>query len=478
MSYSDRVRRPMRFRRSPGLLVTASSLVLAIAALAPRAASAADRTANDEASLRAAITSANADVAATSSITLTSNITVTAALPALTRSITLQTGGFTLTGGAFNSSGALDVRGTGQARLNGVGALGGDFTVTDATLRLEGGGKLTTAGVTRSNVTANLIVDGAGSVLTTGQFFASDAAGSTSSVTIQNGGVLHATLVDSGTNALVGTGTGASGRVTVTGAGSRFDADGRLGIGSLRADASGEVIVSNGGAATVHGFLQMGQFSQANPAVLSHLLISGPGAILNADQLRLYKGNVEVVGGARAILGLTTQVGTGTASLLISGAGSRVDMGALQLGLTGTTVGNSTLTLADGGVLNAAAITLSPVAAHTSIINIGGGEAAGAAAAGALNATSIAFGVGPARLNFNHTDANYVFATPITGSGAINQVAGVTHLTGNNAASPGPPPSRAATCGWTGPWAGRPARSPWALAADWVAPARSAAMWR
>lgn len=50
--------------------------------------------------------------------------------------------------------------------------------------------------------------------------------------------------------------------------------------------------------------------------------------------------------------------------------------------------------------------------------------------AGQLNAPTVAFGPGTGQINFNHTDANYSFGAAITGAGAINQVAGVTHMTG------------------------------------------------
>ncbi|HEY9012460.1 MAG TPA: autotransporter outer membrane beta-barrel domain-containing protein, partial [Devosia sp.] len=36
------------------------------------------------------------------------------------------------------------------------------------------------------------------------------------------------------------------------------------------------------------------------------------------------------------------------------------------------------------------------------------------------------------RLNFNHTDANYMFSTVVSGAGTINHVAGFTNLTGNS----------------------------------------------
>ena len=99
--------------------------------------------------------------------------------------------------------------------------------------------------------------------------------------------MLHVTLVDSGTNTLVGTGANSSGRITVADAGSRLDLDGRLGIATTRAVAAGEVIVSNGAALNVGGFLQLGQFSGANPGTLSHLLITGADTILCRPTLGL-----------------------------------------------------------------------------------------------------------------------------------------------------------------------------------------------
>ncbi len=39
-------------------------------------------------------------------------------------------------------------------------------------------------------------------------------------------------------------------------------------------------------------------------------------------------------------------------------------------------------------------------------------------------AGELRFGAGTGSLNFNHTDAAYVFGTRITGAGVLNQVAG------------------------------------------------------
>ena len=100
----------------------------------------------------------------------------------------------------------------------------------------------------------------------------------------------------------------------------------------------------------------------------------------------------------------------------------------------GVNIGNSgtgTLTIADGGIVNAGgSVVIATNAGAVGTLNIGAGAGAPAAAPGTLNASSLAFGAGTGTLNFNHTSGTYVFAPAISGTGTVNVLAGITTLTG------------------------------------------------
>lgn len=439
-----RVHRPSRSARAPGLLVTASYLALAAAAFVPQAARAGTYSAGSEAALRTAIQSANADADANATITLTGGFAITdpATIPAATKPIEINTGGFTLTNAVFNGPGALTVSGAGEFRFSGTNSiLGGDLTVSGATLRVENGAKLTApVGATSrtTGATSDVVVDGAGSVLTSGLIRIGEAAGAVSTVTVQNGGTFRLNST-SGTFSFIGYGANANGGLTVTGAGSRLEVDGLLALGTPNASTTGTLTISSGATATIGGFLQMGQLSGPAPATPSRVQVAGAGSTLVAGNLiRIFKGDVEVLGGAVVTApGIQMGGANGTSTLLVSGAGSNfTSSGAVTVGNgNGNT---SIVTLADGGVLNAGGgVTMATAATRTGVLNIGGTEGGAAAAAGSLSAATLAFGTGTGRLNFNHTGTNYTFSPVITGVGAINQVAGVTHLTGTSAAFTG-----------------------------------------
>ncbi|WP_055729684.1 autotransporter outer membrane beta-barrel domain-containing protein [Bosea thiooxidans] len=105
-------------------LLTAS---VAAVALGCSTASAADLSAGTEQQLRDAIAAANASTDASSTITLTGNFTVgTTPLPVPTKSITIDTGGFTLNGPpGVNNSGAPQFRNLGGGNITLLGNYAG-----------------------------------------------------------------------------------------------------------------------------------------------------------------------------------------------------------------------------------------------------------------------------------------------------------------------------------------------------------------
>ena len=141
-------------------------------------------------------------------------------------------------------------------------------------------------------------------------------------------------------------------------------------------------------------------------------------------------------GGAASFASATIGSAPQTANLLVSGANSIfTTTGDLTVG-NGT--GTGVITLADAAHLAVGGtFTLAGVAGSTGVLNIGGAEGQAADAAGFYDAPTLAFGAGTGRLNFNHTETNYAFATAMSGAGTVNQVAGVTNLTGDSSAFTG-----------------------------------------
>src|SRR5690606_20330294 len=77
-------------------------------------------------------------------------------------------------------------------------------------------------------------------------------------------------------------------------------------------------------------------------------------------------------------------------------------------------------------------------AGSSGTLNIGAAAGDVAAATGTVQAADIAFGPGVGTINFNHTDTAYDFGAAMSGAGAINQLAGVTLLSGDSAGFSGP----------------------------------------
>src|SRR5690606_21883547 len=103
---------------------------------------------------------------------------------------------------------------------------------------------------------------------------------------------------------------------------------------------------------------------------------------------------------------------------------------ALELGVN--VEGTGALTLADGGILRIGASGSGVVHAGynertTGVVTIGAETGQAAVGAGVLQAGEVRFQPrSSGTLNFNHTDADYVFAPRITGYGTVNHYAGTT----------------------------------------------------
>lgn len=278
---------------------------------------------------------------------------------------------------------------SGEATVTGAGSRwtsSGNLYVGNegsGVLRIEDGAAVTSAAgyiATLSGSDSSVTVDGAGSSWTmTEAFIAGYSSGTTAMVTLRDGGrisALQGTLGDL---------AGSTGTMTVTGAGSNWNAfvdssvaySGYMNVGRY---GKGVLTVSDGGSVTGH---------------------------------RLYIGNE------------TGSSGTVT----LTGAGSEVAMASrLFIGA----YGNGTLTLSRDAALRASDIVIARGAGVAGTLNIGAASGQSAQAAGAVDASAVTFGDGAGRLVFNHTDTSYVFDAPMSGAGQVLVENGVTTLTGNS----------------------------------------------
>ena len=197
-------------------------------------------------------------------------------------------------------------------------------------------------------------------------------------LTIQGGGV-----VNSGGGGSIGLAAGSTGTVTVTGPGSTWNnsREGGLNIGSF---GTGSLTIANG------------------------------GTVVNTTP---NNANIGTFAGSQGTVTVTGAESTWTN----------------QFGVNVGNSGRGTLTIADGGIVNAGGfVVIATDAGAVGTLNIGAGVGDPAAAPGTLTASSLAFGAGTGTLNFNHTSDTYVFAPAISGTGTVNVLAGITTLTGGN----------------------------------------------
>jgi outer membrane autotransporter protein len=234
-----------------------------------------------------------------------------------------------------------------------------------------------------SSVGAQVIIDGGASVTVPGtQSSPWNVGGSLTignngagTLTVSNGGTVNNTTGNIANNSVSSTGN-----VTVTGAGSTWTNSFVLTVGEM---GTGTLTVSNGGTVSNgRGFLGRGVSS-----AIGHATVTGAG----------------------------------------SAWANSID---LTVGFQGT----GTLTVADGGhvSVNNGTGLLRVASFDTGMLNIGAAAGNAAQAAGTVAAGELRFGGGTGSLNFNHTDAAYVFGIPITGAGMLNHYAGTTLLTGAN----------------------------------------------
>ena len=243
-------------------------------------------------------------------------------------------------------------------------------------------------------------------------------------VNVTDGGTLRITAGDMDVHAVSST------QINVTGANSLFDVSGGI-RGSATFNGPFSLTVGAGGTLRTAGASQIGTAtSNTNPIAIA---ITGAGSNWTSTGSLLMTGGSFTLdqGGAASFASATFGTAPQGASLLVSDADSSfATTGDLTIG-SGT--GTGILTLSDGGHLTVGGnFVLADSATATGVLNIGGAEGAGAEATGVFDAATLNLGSATSRINFNHTDPGYAFATVVSGAGSVNQTAGITILTGAN----------------------------------------------
>jgi fibronectin-binding autotransporter adhesin len=333
--------------------------------------------------------------------------------------------------GAITGTGSVSQIGAGTITLTGNSNYGGGTDV-------NGGGGLRILGATVSSGGSSLVSGGsltvdAGGVFNVAGGIVQGATGVAGALNVRNGGVLHTTgnltLRNAPSGFVLTT-------LNVSGAGSLADIGGTLLMAASSSANVNGVNITGGGKLTTGGATTMG--AAAGNTTAPFITIDGAGSDwTSASSLTMTNGALSLTNGGAASFATVT---TGTVStarqgaVTVTGTNSRLTTtGDLVIG---SGVGTGVLTVADGGRASAGgSILLGNGATATGVLNIGGAEGQAAAGTGAFNAASLVFGGVGSRINFNHTDPAYGFATLLSGAGAVNQVAGTTILTANNSYS-------------------------------------------
>jgi len=336
--------------------------------------------------------------------------------------------------GSISGSGSFSKAGTGQLNLTGNSSWAGSAQIQQGELRIASGNAVTAANQTSLSNGGTLTVSGAGSTFTTGFITASGTSGAAATINVENGGTLRTTAsglaLRSGPAAPL-----AAANLNVTGTGSLADLLGPLAIASTAGTSIANVTISGGGTLRSTGANQVG--AAVGNVTAPTLTITGAGSNwTSTGTLAMTNGSFSLLNGgaasfASAVIGSAT---TRPAALLVSGPASVfTTSGDLTIGTGG---GTGVLTLADGGsIAVGGTFTLADNAGATGVLNIGGTEGAAAAAAGLFTLPALDLGSATSRINFNHTNPAYAFASLISGTGSLNQTAGTTILSAANSYS-------------------------------------------
>ena len=245
-------------------------------------------------------------------------------------------------------------------------------------------------------------------------------------------------------------GGGYSNSVLVTGKGSLWSNSLDMEVGS-GGQGKCSLVVSNGGVvdsffSNNSGIITIGLGSPSNS-----VLVTGVGSELNTGSLNLGNGsgNSLVISKGAVVTSQNTEIGLVEAdvgytnassnnSVLVTGAGSLwTNSGTIYVGYGGRVggggIGSGTLTIGTGATVAASNILIASQSNSEGTLNFGtpGGRDTNVS----LITQSISFGSGVGTINFNQSNNMTIFL-PISGNGSINQLGrGATILTGSNSFS-------------------------------------------
>ncbi|MBB4098719.1 autotransporter outer membrane beta-barrel domain-containing protein [Sphingomonas kyeonggiensis] len=346
--------------------------------------------------------------------------------------------------GAITGTGGVSKANTGTLTLTGQNNYGAGTTISGGQFLIAGGGTTTSGGATSINVNTAapimLGVDGAGSAFSTTAITGVANLNRALAVSVTNGGHLTTTTGDISLRAsTVSAASTNTAELIVDGAGSRADVAGGLVLAGSGI-TNGKLTISAGGTLHTAGASTIG-FATGNTRGTPSATITGAGSNwTSTNSLVLSNGDFTVQQGGAASFSSAT-FGTVSAALparlTVSGANSHFATTGGDLTI-GSGTGTGELVLSDGASVDVAGyLVLANGATATGVLSIGGAEGQAATASGAFTAPSLMLGSPTSRINFNHTDSNYLFGSAIFGAGAINQVEGTTNLTGNSGAFSG-----------------------------------------
>jgi len=391
------------------------------------------------------------------------------------------TGDLTVLQGAsltLSSNTSIGQQGTGILNIDGgsvsttyvmVGFYSGTSTGLGK-LQITNGGVLTTTSGTNyvsytptgttASAPSTVLIDGASSVWTSNStvILGAGSGASSATLTVQNGGLLHITGSNLGTNygLALASGVTSTADVTITGPGSTINSEPGIVVGG---GGTANVSVLNGAtlltSSAVNDHDYIGQTTTlAGDRSVGHVLVDGAGSswVSSKGIVVGYAGigTLTISNGASVTSTDDSYIGytrgnsgggtiwapyAGSGEVLITGQGSTWTTGTLDIAVDSGAEG--VLTVSDGGTLKTTDSDGVRVGnGGHGVINIGAPAGQAPVAPGNILADNILL-VDRSRseINFNHTatDAdNYTFSPSVSGDGTVNVLSGVTRFTGTN----------------------------------------------
>lgn len=335
-------------------------------------------------------------------------------------------------------TGAVTVTGQGSSLIAGSDVMVGQGDGGTGELTVSNGATVTShrAHVGYPGASGSVTVTGAGSVWTLGDMITLGAQnGGTGEMLIADGGVVRMSESNFSKSVRIGSGNGAWGRLALTGAGSLLSFDGPLYVGYSET-SEGELSIANG-ARVESGVGAIGGY-YANSLASGVVSVTGAGSVWSSSgyiHLRQL-GRLTVSDGGQ-IHSRGGFVGDGPAEdgnlalAIVTGAGSAW---TISNGLVVGIEGAGMLLVSEGGAIrvgDAGNNTVEIARGNNSVghLFIGGGDGEAPSDAG-FEAGRIAFGRGEGRLVFNYTGAGIDIDSAISGVGLIEHRAGTTTFSG------------------------------------------------